>query len=528
MSTGGARGELGSFLPAMSADGRFVAFYSGSSNLVPGDTNDRWDVFVRDRAAGTTERVSVATGGAQGNGNAWFPSISADGRVVGFESFSSNLVPGDTNNVYDVFVHDRVSGETERVSVSSSETQASTHPNGGSYSLPAISGDGRVVAFYSDASNLVPGDANQIGEVFVRDLDADRTERASVATDGTETDGEAVGPRLSPDGRFVGFWTTGRLGPGDTNVWFDSYIHDRLLGATERVSVGSDGAEGDGDATGPVLGPDARHVAFPSTATTLVPGGGPWLTIYARDRGPVTGVGRVDAAVTPDGIEATGWATLTGDVLADATDPADAGDVETALGGDLTRARIIYLAEPGELVLRLEVPDLPAPPSSPPQAPRTRGVAGAPGVVYGLRLQVGGTRYEVRGGRVAATVVPPAAPGFALYRCAGSCAQVATLPGSVGTTGTEVRVVVPLAALGAGPGATLSDLVGFSVAGESGLGALRPLDEVPLPTVAVPAAAVALGIAPAGPSCSSCSWDCTPHDPGSSLARRGSASRSPR
>src|SRR5207253_921856 len=141
--------------PLISANGRFVAFNSRSTNLVPGDTNGTSDVFVHDRQTGTTERVSVDNTGNQGNGGSGVVAISADGRFVAFVSSATNLVPGDTNGVADVFVHDRQTRTTERVSIDSAATQGTCD-----ITCPAISADGRFVAFVSTATNLVPGDTN--------------------------------------------------------------------------------------------------------------------------------------------------------------------------------------------------------------------------------------------------------------------------------------------------------------------------------------------------------------------------------
>ncbi len=150
---------------SISSDGRFVAFDSHGDNLVPGDTNNAFDVFVHDRLNHTTERVSVDSRGVQGNGWSFRPSISADGRYVMFTSAANNLVPGDTNHTYDIFVHDRLTGTTERVSLSSSGTQG----NAISSFYAEISGDGQSVIFESDASNLVPEDTNGTTDIFVHD-----------------------------------------------------------------------------------------------------------------------------------------------------------------------------------------------------------------------------------------------------------------------------------------------------------------------------------------------------------------------
>jgi Tol biopolymer transport system component len=147
-----------------------VAFYSQASNLVPGDTNDKADIFVHDRQSGQTTRVSVDSNGVQGNNASAYAAISSDGRYVAFQSDSTNLVPDDTNASTDVFVHDRQTGQTTRVNVDSNGGQANTsaYPYG-SYGRPSISADGRYVAFESYASNLVPNDTNASVDVFVHD-----------------------------------------------------------------------------------------------------------------------------------------------------------------------------------------------------------------------------------------------------------------------------------------------------------------------------------------------------------------------
>jgi hypothetical protein len=166
---GGVQGNGESnFLPAISADGRFVAFISSATNLVPADTNGAADVFVRDRRSDTTERVSVGPRGVQSNADNFAPRISPGGRFVAFTSMASNLVPGDTNETWDVFVRDRKLGTTQRASVGPGGVQANSAGGFGS----AISAGGRFIAFESDASNLVPGDTNDRVDVFVRDRQA--------------------------------------------------------------------------------------------------------------------------------------------------------------------------------------------------------------------------------------------------------------------------------------------------------------------------------------------------------------------
>ena len=267
VDSSGAPAAGDSFETSTSADGRYVAFESWAANLVPGDTNLTRDVFVRDRQTGTTERVSVSSLGVQGNFDSYGPAISADGRYVAFESEATNLVPGDTNGLTDAFVRDRLTGVTERVSVSSLGTQG----DDSTYDL-SISADGRYVAFHSFATNLVPGDTNGTSDVFVRDRQAGATERVSVDALGGEPNGASQDPSISADGRFVAFRCDATLVPMDTNAWTDVYVRDRLLGTTELVSVDSSGNVGNGYCYFPVISADGRYVAFWSGSTNLVSG----------------------------------------------------------------------------------------------------------------------------------------------------------------------------------------------------------------------------------------------------------------
>jgi Tol biopolymer transport system component len=311
-----------SLAPALSADGRYVAFTSYAANLVAGDRNRAADVFVLDRVTGKIELVSVSTGGRQGDDNSGSSSstplaISADGRVVAFESDASTLVAGDTNgqgrggeSCPDVFVRDRVARTTVRVNVSSSGKQAVNQGYEACSGGPSLSADGRFVAFWSDASNLVPGDTNACegerwcGDVFVHDRRSGTTERASVIGAGRQTNNpssyvrpalsaggrlvffssllpgaqrpalfvrdrpsaktsrvstDGSGPAVTPDGRFVAFVSSG-----------DVLVRDRLSGATEHGAVSSAGRRANGASSAPAISADGRFVAFVSWATNLV------------------------------------------------------------------------------------------------------------------------------------------------------------------------------------------------------------------------------------------------------------------
>ena len=208
--------------PSISDDGRWVAFNSDAA-LVPEDDNHSSDVYVRDLASGVTARVSVASGGVQVSGGSYSPSLSADGRVVAFWSSAADLVPGDTNGVDDVFVHDRATGTTTRVSVAGDGTQAnrlSTDPD--------VSPDGRWVAFWSSATILVPGDTNRAADVFLHDRTTGATTRVSVASNGTQSDGHSYSPNVSAGGEVVAFDSLGtNLAPGDPNGGSDVFVRTR-------------------------------------------------------------------------------------------------------------------------------------------------------------------------------------------------------------------------------------------------------------------------------------------------------------
>ena len=255
----------------VSADGLWIAFESEASNLVTGDQNRFSDIFLHDVAQATTIRVSRGVGGVEADSASIRPVISATGQFVAFESFASNLVSADTNSVTDVFVHDRLSGNTVRISVDSSGVQADG-PSG----TPALDSSGAQIAFTSDATNLVLGDGNGLQDVFVHDLGTGRTERVSVSSQGDEAlcpgpvDGSGY-PAISADGRFVGFSSCAfNLVPSDTNQKDDVFLHDRLTGQTLRVSQTTAGVDGDGDSRWPALSADGSLVAFQSFATNLV------------------------------------------------------------------------------------------------------------------------------------------------------------------------------------------------------------------------------------------------------------------
>jgi len=252
-------GDADSYGVSISANGRFIAFVSDATNLVQGDTNAKTDIFVRDRKKGTTIRVSVNSAGGEGNDDSSRPSISKNGRFVAFESRASNLVTGDLNNTRDVFIHDRKTGATTRI------------PDGGL--APSISASGRFVAFESDAPDLVPDDTNGLRDIFLHDRKTGATTRVSVDSTGGQANDASFEAFVSGNGRLVAFRSfASNLVEGDLNGMMDVFVHDRKRGVTTRVSVDSEGGEGDDISLLPSLSRNGKLVTFHSYASNLVEG----------------------------------------------------------------------------------------------------------------------------------------------------------------------------------------------------------------------------------------------------------------
>jgi Tol biopolymer transport system component len=323
VSASGEQAKDASTSASTSADGRYTAFLSLASNLVPGDTNNGCDVFVRDNSSGAIERVSVSSTEAQVDTgfNCDAPAISADGRFVAFHSDAPGLVPNDTATNSDVFVRDRLLGTTERVSVGSDgETPLGNGTAYGNSLDPAISADGRFVAFMSSGRNLIPG--RQINEthVYVRDRLTGTTEIVSERPDGQATNGPAAQPSLSADGRYVAFVSFSSEGfvPRDDNFGPDVFVRDRVTGTTTAVSVTPTGGLSEragAQSLQPSISADGRYVAFSSNAGDLVPGDDfNDYDVFVRDR--VAGTTRM-ASVTSTGEQAFGGDSTAPSISAD-------------------------------------------------------------------------------------------------------------------------------------------------------------------------------------------------------------------
>jgi hypothetical protein len=314
-------GLIPSTQPAISANGRFVAF--SSTYLVSEDTTWTDDVYVHDRQTGQPELVSVASDGTLGNGWSHSPDVSGDGRYVVFVSAANNLVADDTNGVNDVFLHDRQTGQTSRISVDSDGNEVSWDSN-----RPVISADGRYVAFrslgdfetglvtegydlflhdrqtglvslvsatYDSSINLtntqdpfisaagdyilfwsygtmfVAGDDNNASDIFFFDRQADELSIVSVSSDGEQGNMDSEVASVTADGRYVAFDSqANNLVNGETDTFFDIFLHDRQTGETIRISNGLGGAEVNGDSKHPMISADGRTIAFTSEASNLV------------------------------------------------------------------------------------------------------------------------------------------------------------------------------------------------------------------------------------------------------------------
>jgi Tol biopolymer transport system component len=323
VSTTGNQGDENSDGPSISANGRYVAFQSNASNLTPNDTLFASDVFVRDTLNGTTTRISVDNAGNEVYGNSSAPSVSDAGRYIAFNSDASNLVADDTNNTWDVFVHDRNTGVSSRVSVDSAGIEGNS-----ASSSPSISGDGRYIAFVSAATNLVAsGTTFDRSNIFVHDRNTATTTLVSVDNAGNEGNGgaaESGSPAISSDGRYVAFTSTSsNLVAGGTTIDRKHiFVHDRNMATTSLVSVDSAGNEGNGgigfasQSHNPSISSNGRHIVFDSTSSNLVAGD-------TNNTGDVFLRDTVDGTTTRVNVDSTGNQVIGGGGSADPTVSAD-------------------------------------------------------------------------------------------------------------------------------------------------------------------------------------------------------------
>ncbi|MGE5818933.1 MAG: TolB family protein, partial [Deltaproteobacteria bacterium] len=268
VNSNGKQGNQNSHAPAISSDGRFVAFDSAATNLTGGKCDNGFNhIFVRDRSAGTTTCVSVHSNGAEGNGDSFEPSISSDGQIVVFQSSATNLTTRCTNGNSHVYVHDLTTGQTKCLSVDSHGDESD-----GNSSLAKISGDGLFVAFQSDATNLTSRCNNAFMQIFIRDLTNDKMPCASVDNNGNQGNNDSVQPSISSDGQSVAYssvatnLTATRCITGNNQI----FVRDQTAKKTTCASVNSKKIEGNGDSANPSISGNGNVVAFESISNNLV------------------------------------------------------------------------------------------------------------------------------------------------------------------------------------------------------------------------------------------------------------------
>lgn len=288
--------------PSISADGRYVAFQSYDPNLAPGNDRGETQIYVKDLQTGAVRLASSDSNGNAANGYSSIAHISADGRYVAFGSYASNLVEGDNNGMTDIFLKDLQTGAITRVTTGMDGGDS----NGESSDWGVVSAGGRYVAFESDASNLVAGDNNNENDVFLKDMLTGTVRILSRAADGGGANEDSWVPFMSPDGRYIVFDSeASNLVAGDTNGKDDVFLFDTQTEALTLVSTSADGVQGNGHSLNPVISNDGRFVAFRGYATNFGQAGNTVTSsVFVKDL--VTGEVAC-VSLTPDGTPSTGW-----------------------------------------------------------------------------------------------------------------------------------------------------------------------------------------------------------------------------
>lgn len=367
----GAEANGSSYLPSISADGRFVTFQSRATNLVAGDTNGVSDVFLRDREANKTIRLSVNSDGTEGNAPSSAPRISADGRYIVFQSDADNLASADRNGLTDVFIHDRMTGLTDRLSMREVRQDA----NGRSIA-PAVSGDGRYVVFSSQAADLTAEDGNGFADIFRYDRDSGEMTRISASGTGQQGNGSSLAPVVSGDGQIVSFYSyAANLVPDDDNGVADVFVWNAKTGATVRASLGAAAEEADAPSFAPVINADGRYVAFSSDASNLDSDGSNGRSdVYVYDvlagetrRVSVAadgGAGNGDSlrpSISADGRFVSFTSNATNLIVADSDDNFDIYLRDISAGGELTSPTALAVANPFDVAkTSLHLTEIPA------------------------------------------------------------------------------------------------------------------------------------------------------------------------
>jgi hypothetical protein len=347
VSTSGAQAIYGGFGWSLSTTGRYVAFYSYSPDLAPGDGGFTYDVFLRDRdldndsifdedGQATTTRISVDSFLNAGNSDSYEPIISGDGDRVVYYSYASNLVLGDSNGRFDVFLREVSAGTTRRVS-------QGVQPGGNSTSSdPSMDASGLIIAFTSNATNLVPVDLNGFADIFVRDVRGGPCIKASVSSAGAEGNSTSQRPSQSANGRFVAFESAATNFAADFNGTFDIFVRDLAFGITSRVSVATGGAEANSSSFRASISADGRYVSFDSTASNLVANDLNGVSdVFMHDR--LTGITK-RVSVDSAGLEGNG-SSLLSVISADGSFVAYASSASNLVAGDTNGFQDVFVHE---------------------------------------------------------------------------------------------------------------------------------------------------------------------------------------
>jgi len=325
--------------PRISDNGRYVVYSSAATNLVEGDTNVKYDIFLFDSKKGATRRVSVGNSGEQSNGGSYIPAISANGRYVVYDSYASNLVSFDRNLSRDVFLYDKKTGKTSMISVNNEGK-----PGNADSSSARISNNGRFVVFHSDALNLVAGDVNNASDIFLRDTQKGTTRLISANSSGEQGNGGSYHAHVSNNGRYIVYASdASNLVEGDNNNARDIFLYDAKKGTTRIISNSSAGLQGNNMSDNPRISSRGRYVVYSSAASNLVEGdNNNFPDVFRFDKR--TGL-TVRVSVGQDGIEGTGGGSFSPDVSGNGRFVAYESYADTLLTGDTNKNGDIFLKD---------------------------------------------------------------------------------------------------------------------------------------------------------------------------------------
>lgn len=325
--------------PRISDNGRYVVYSSAASNLVEGDTNVKYDIFLFDSKKGATRRVSVGNSGEQGNGGSFIPAISANGRYIVYDSYASNLVAYDHNLSRDIFLFDKKTGKTSMVSVNNAG-----NPGNDDSSSARISNNGRYIVFHSDAQNLVEGDTNNASDIFLHDIKKGTTRLISANSSGSQGNGGSYHAHISNNGRYVVYASdASNLVEGDNNNAKDIFLYDTKKGTTRIISNSSFGVQGNSTSDNPRISSRGRYIVYASDASNLVEGDNnnfPDVFRFDKKTGLTSRV-----SVGEGGIEGTGGGSFSPDVSGNGRFVVYESYADTLLEGDTNKNGDIFLKD---------------------------------------------------------------------------------------------------------------------------------------------------------------------------------------